>query len=116
MRQLGLFSEISGYDPAVGDFRSHPMAPYDIVTCLDVLDALEARFVDAVLEDIAQLTFITALFDCMTKPPPTSGFRPHPAFYWERLIATRMRIVGTSVEFPGLDRFERVIITAEPNR
>src|SRR5882762_5963979 len=43
MRQLGLFSEISGYDPAVSDFRSHPMAPYDIVTCLDVLDALEAR-------------------------------------------------------------------------
>lgn len=115
MRRLGLFSEISGYDPAVSDFARHPSVAHDVVTCLDVLDAVEVRFTESVLEDIAQLTGVVALFDCMTKPPPTSGFRPHPPFYWQQLVATRMRVVSTDVEFPGLDRFERVIITAEPN-
>lgn len=115
MRRLRLFSEISGYDPGIGEFGRRPEGRYDIVTCLDVLDTVEARFVDAVLDDIAGLTRIRALFDCMTRPPPTE-FPSHPPFYWRQVVERRMHVVETRVEFPGMDRFERAIVIAEPTR
>jgi Methyltransferase domain len=113
MQRLDLFSEITGYDPAVSDFCRRPAALFDIVTCLDVLDTVEARFVDAVLEDIAQLTGVIAVFDCLTKPASCKGFAPHPPLYWQSIVEKRMRVVATTVEFPGLEGFERVIINAE---
>jgi hypothetical protein len=115
MRRIQLFSKISGYDPGVSEFHNRPAATFDVVTCLDVLDTVEARFVEAVLEDISRLTRIAAVFDCMTRPPPNT-FPSHLPFYWQQLVQKRMRIVTTSVEFPGVDRFERVIITAEPSQ
>jgi 2-polyprenyl-3-methyl-5-hydroxy-6-metoxy-1,4-benzoquinol methylase len=115
MRGLRLFSQISGYDPGFAAFQRRPVGVFDIVTCLDVLDTVEARFVDAVLDDIARLTGARALFDCLTRPDPTR-FPPHPPFYWRALVERRLPIVATRVEYPGMDRFERVIITAEPCR
>src|SRR5579864_6839932 len=81
MRGLGLFGEIAGYDPAVAEFQARPERQYDFVTCLDVLDASE-RFAATVVADVARVTANTAIFDCLTKPAPKSGFPPHPSFYW----------------------------------
>jgi SAM-dependent methyltransferase len=113
MQRLRLFSEISGYDPGVAEFDRRPTGRYDIVTCLDVLDTIETRFVDAALDDIARLTGGRALFDCMTRPPPTE-FPSHPPFYWRQVVERRMHVVETRVEFPDMDRFERAIVIAEP--
>ncbi len=111
MRGLGVFGEIAGYDPGVATFETLPNAQYDIVTCLDVLDAAE-RFVDGVIADVARITAHTAVFDCLTKPAPKSGFKPHPSFYWVRLVAKTMRVEKTEMHFLGLADFERAVIFA----
>jgi len=113
MQRLDLFGEIAGYDPAVASFQAKPSEPYDIVTCLDVLDASE-RFVDAVIQDIAQLARTMAVFDCLTKPAPKSGFTPHPPYYWIERVAKRMQVAKTEVQFLGLAGHERAVIIAKP--
>ncbi len=48
---------VKGYDPAVKQFRSKPSSPVDVVSCLDVLEHIELNNIDAVLQDIRDLTF-----------------------------------------------------------
>lgn len=48
--------QVEGYDPAMPDFASKPEAPSDILLCLDVLEHIEMRSIDAVLKDIHRLT------------------------------------------------------------
>ncbi|WP_115125942.1 methyltransferase domain-containing protein [Synechococcus sp. GEYO] len=48
--------KISGYDPAVEEFSTKPEKPVDILTCLDVLEHIEMDSIDAVLDDIKNLT------------------------------------------------------------
>lgn len=114
MRRLDVFGEVAGYDPATADFQTLPRGQYDVVTCLDVLDAAEGRFVDAVIEDVARIAATAAIFDCLTKPAPKSGFKPHPAFYWIELVAKRMSVVKTEMHFLGLAGHERAVIIAKP--
>ena len=47
---------VDGYDPAVQKWETPPTKPYDIVTCLDVLEHIEMGSIDAVLKDIHRLT------------------------------------------------------------
>jgi 2-polyprenyl-3-methyl-5-hydroxy-6-metoxy-1,4-benzoquinol methylase len=114
MRRLDVFGEISGYDPGFAAFAAAPDGRYDIVTCLDVLDAAEQRFRDDVIADVARLTAHRAVFDCLTKPLPKSGFAPHPPFHWMSLVAKSMAVVKTEIHFRGLDGFERAVIVARP--
>jgi hypothetical protein len=111
---LGLFTSITGHDPAVGCFSTRPSAQFDLVTCLDVLDIVEPQCLDAVLADVAQFTSRLALFDCLTRPKPESGLRPHAPFYWTMVVARRLHVVETWTAFPGIHGFERVLIIAAP--
>ena len=47
---------VSGYDPAVDKYSQRPNSSADILTCLDVLEHIEMSSIDAVLEDIKNLT------------------------------------------------------------
>jgi Methyltransferase domain len=114
IRPLGLFDEIAGYDPAVDMFSARPTSgSYDVVSCLDVLDVVEARFITAVLVDVAAHTAGLALFDHLTRPK-AGTLKPHPPFYWAFLIGQHMAVGETNVEFPGMDGFERAVIIAAP--
>lgn len=116
IRPLGLFETIAGYDPAVQAFAARPEGRYDLVSCLHVLDVVEPRFIDVVLDDVASFTGGLAVFDVLTMPKATSALRPHPPFFWTQLIRRHMDMVESNVEFPGLQDFERVIIIASPRR
>lgn len=114
LRQLDLFADLAGYDPGVPGFATRPDRQYDIVLCLDVLDTVEPRYLDAVIEDVTRCTADTALFDCLTRPKPGGRLTPHPPFYWTHLIRSYMAVIGSEVAFPEMVGFERVLITARP--
>jgi hypothetical protein len=114
IRPLGLFASITGHDPAVTTFRARPSGTYDLVTCLDVIDIVEPKYLDAVLRDVAAFTAGLAVFDCLTRPRPDSPLRPHAPFYWTHLVQQHMDVVKTQVEFPGMEGFERAVIVAAP--
>jgi hypothetical protein len=114
IRPLNLFAAIRGYDPAVEAFAARPERRFDLVTCLDVLDTVEPGFLGNVLRDISALTARLAIFDCLTRPKPSSPLRPHPPFYWSYLVGQHMQVVETKTEFPGMEGFERVVIQAAP--
>lgn len=122
MRRLDLFGEACGTDPAVEAFRARPSHPFDIVTCLDVLDQLEERFVAAVIEDVAQLTSGVAVFSVITRQSPAfAHLRPRPALAWRQVIGKRMRIVATEIRTASQWEMtmegacpERIILVAEP--
>jgi methyltransferase family protein len=113
IRPLGLFATIVGYDPAIETFKTRPEGRYHLVTCLDVLDVVEPRFLAAVIGDVAALTGGLALFDCLTRPKPGT-LKPHPPFYWSYLVVQHMDMRQTHVEYPGMEGFERAIIIAAP--
>ena len=93
MAATGWFRFVRGYDPAVQAFKARPAQPYDIVICLDVLDQLEERYVEAVIEDVAQYTHAVALFDVITiQTPALAHLNPRSAEQWERLVGARLRI------------------------
>ena len=102
-----------GYDPAVDAFATRPEGRFDVVTCLDVIDIVEPRFLPALLHDVAAFTAGLAVFDVLTKP---NRLRPHPPFHWTSLVRQHMDVVESSVEFAGMQDFERVVIIAAPRR
>ena len=113
IRPLGLFAGITGYDPAVDAFATRPDGRFDVVTCLDVIDIVEPRFLPAQLHDVAAFTAGLAVFDVLTKP---NRLRPHPPFHSTSLVRQHMDVVESSVEFAGMQDFERVVIIASPRR
>ena len=112
IRALNLFTTLSGYDPAVTDFSARPTGKYDLVTCLDVLDVVEPAFLNAVMDDIASLAGGVVLFDCLTRPPSGSRFKPRSPFVWRQIIADSFFVDRMVVEFAGIDSLERAIILA----
>lgn len=111
VRPLGLFETITGYDPAVTAFSARPVGPFDLVTCLDVIDIVEPRFRDAVIADVGRLSAGLALFDVMTRP---RSLPPHPPFHWVLQIKRHMHVVETWVEFGGMSGMERALTLARP--
>jgi hypothetical protein len=67
MGRLGLFDRVTGYDPAVDDYLTCPTGRFDVVTCLDVLDQAETRYVDAIIQNVARLTGTVAVFSLISK-------------------------------------------------
>ena len=114
IRPLDLFGRIDGYDPAVDKFRARPDQRFDLVTCLDVLDITEKRFVGNLVGDVARVTAGVALFDVLTRPKPGGTLRPHAPFFWSHLVSQGMTVLDTRVEFAGLDGFERALVLAAP--
>jgi 2-polyprenyl-3-methyl-5-hydroxy-6-metoxy-1,4-benzoquinol methylase len=121
MQVLGAFAAIVGFDPAVERFATRPDRRYDIVTCLDVLDQVEDAYVDAVIEDVAQLTGATAVFSIITKQTAAKAhLKSRSALLWHQIIQGRLRVVSTMIrtaaplEFAQGAAQERAIIVAAP--
>ena len=53
---------IAGYDPAITEFALVPVAPFDLVTCINVLEHVEPACIDAVLAHIRSLTKLGVIF------------------------------------------------------
>jgi hypothetical protein len=54
--ELPPYINVQGYDPAVQRFSHRPSQPFDVVTCVDVLEHVEPTSIDEVLRDISRLT------------------------------------------------------------
>ena len=48
--------KVSGYDPAVTKYKNIPSQPYDLITCIDVLEHLSHKSMGSSLDLIAKLT------------------------------------------------------------
>lgn len=121
MAATGWFRFVRGYDPAVQAFKARPAQPYDLVICLDVLDQLEAEYVEPVIEDVAQYTRGLALFDVITvQTPSLAHLDPRPARQWESLIGARLQLDETIVRPSSEEELragacpERAILIARP--
>src|SRR5579864_8240208 len=120
MRRLGIFDNLQGYDPAIPAVSAQPDGRFDIVTCLDILDQIEPRFVDAVIGNVAQLTLGRAVFDIVSKQAKGVTQKTEPAFVWMQRIQRRMAVVTTKLhageilEVSAGAFVERTIIIARP--
>lgn len=65
--QQGLPFQITQYDPAIPEHSDHPTDTHDIVVCTDVLEHIEPDCIDAVLDDIANLTNKVVLLTVATR-------------------------------------------------
>jgi hypothetical protein len=114
VRPLGLFSAITGYDPAVGEFAARPVAPADVVTCLDVLDTVEPQYREAVLREIAGLTRHFAVFDCVTRPKRGGRLLRLAPSFWAKFVGRVLDVVEQRVEYAGMEGLERVVLITAP--
>ena len=121
MGAAGLFRFIRGFDPAVDAFKARPSQAYDMVTCLDVLDQLEAEYVEAVIRDVAQFAGRVALFGVITvQTPALAHLNPRPAATWREIIGRYMQVTEMTVRPATEEEIaqgacpERAIIVAEP--
>src|SRR5579884_528384 len=120
MRRLGVFGELVGFDPAIPAVAMRPERRFDLVTCLDVLDQVEPRFVDAVVCDVAQFTRAVAVFDIVTKQAKGVNRKTESPFVWHDRIAKRMQVVATRLHLAAGYEYEmgafaqRAIIIARP--
>lgn len=64
--EIGHQLDVQLYDPAIEKFSEAPK-PAEMVICLDVLDAVEADCIDAVLDDLQSLTKKIAFFSINTE-------------------------------------------------
>jgi SAM-dependent methyltransferase len=93
-----LFRYVRGFDPAVDAFKARPAQRYDLVVCLDVLDQLEAEFVEPVIRDVAQYAGRTALFDVITvQTEALAHLRPRSAATWREIIGRYMQVAELTV-------------------
>ena len=58
---------VQGYDPALEPFAGRP-EPADVVVCTDVLEHIEPDCINAVLDDLRDLTKKAAFFVVSTRP------------------------------------------------
>ncbi|HVC59901.1 MAG TPA: methyltransferase domain-containing protein [Acetobacteraceae bacterium] len=121
MARLRLFRYIRGYDPAIDAYKARPAQSYDVVTCLDVLDQLEDVFVEAAIQDVAQFTGHTAVFDVITvQTPALAHLDPRSAAIWHEIVGRHMRVKEMTVRPASPDEIaqgacpERAIILARP--
>lgn len=59
--------EVRRYDPAIEEYQKCPENPADLVTCIDVMEHVEAEFVGPVLDHISKLTSKKAFFVISTR-------------------------------------------------
>lgn len=84
---------IGGYDPAVAGFDEEP-PPAEIVTCFDVLDFVEPRYLRHVLQHIAGLTRSTALFAVESAPVDSGPSRDvQPSAFWRSELETVFEVI-----------------------
>lgn len=118
MNRLGLFDKVTGYDPAVDDFLTYPTGSFDVVTCLDVLDQAETRYVDAIIQDVARLTRTAAVYSLISKQrekrPETHPVNFRQAVEHHFSISQVSLRRSTPLELSQGAAIERCIIVAMP--
>lgn len=121
MARTGRFGFIRGYDPAVDAFKLRPAQSYNIVICLDVLDQLEDEFVESVIQDVAQFTGDTAVFDVITvQTPARAHLNPRSTASWHEIVSRHMRVKDMHIYAAPPEELalgacpERTIIVAQP--
>lgn len=69
MQNLDVLHElkIQCYDPAVPGFAGEPI-PMQMVTCIDVLEHVEPKCLEAVLDDLKRVTGVIGFFTICTEP------------------------------------------------
>jgi tetratricopeptide (TPR) repeat protein len=119
MRALELFGDVTGYDPGIPGLDVKPDRPRDLVTCLDVLDQVEAGYRDQVVRDVAQFAGAAALFSIITRMAAHWAHLPvQRPQAWRSLIGRHMRVTrmivrpSTPAEIAEGAAQERVIIVA----
>ena len=113
---------IDGYDPAVEEWAQKPSHPYDIVTCIDVLEHLEHHSIDNFLNELKRYTkhFCFLLIDLQPAVAHLSNGRnahtllaPHD--WWAAKVAQHF---DTTLNFPIHHKggfMQKYIITASQN-
>jgi 2-polyprenyl-3-methyl-5-hydroxy-6-metoxy-1,4-benzoquinol methylase len=121
MGRTGLFRFVRGYDPAMEGFKARPAQAYDVVTCLDVLDQLEDAFVEPAIQDVAQFTRHTAVFDVITvQTPALAHLNPRSAAVWREIVGGHMCVSAMTIRPATAEELaqgacpERAIILARP--
>jgi hypothetical protein len=101
--------EVISYDPAVPGMEFKK--PCDLVVCTDVLEHVEPECVDAVLDDIRDLTKQLAFITVSTMPAEKTledGRNAHVSLHdarwwsdkiWDRFEVIRMERVGQDIRF-----------------
>jgi 2-polyprenyl-3-methyl-5-hydroxy-6-metoxy-1,4-benzoquinol methylase len=120
MVKLSVFGMVAGYDPAVDAYSTRPTGRFDIVTCLDVLDQSERRFVDAIVEDVSRYAAVAAVFSLISKQrekrPETPPFVFHQAIERHLQVSQMTLRRSSAIEVAQGAAFERAIIVAEPRK
>jgi hypothetical protein len=96
--QKGIPFPIQNYDPCMSEYSARP-APATLVVCTDVLEHIEPECLDAVLDDLRDLTR-TMLF-CTVATRPAKKFLPdgrnahliqESSNWWLQKLLTRMQL------------------------
>lgn len=66
--QKGLPFPITNYDPFVPGYDTHPERPHGLVVCTDTLEHIEPDCLDAVLDDLRDLTGLAIFMTVATGP------------------------------------------------
>ena len=109
--------QIDGYDPAVDEWNNHPKTKYDIVSCLDVLEHVELESIDAVIDDISDLTknFCYVAIDLQPAVKTLSdGRNAHillaPSDWWIQKFASRFNSIAAFPIFHKSSFKQKLII------
>lgn len=104
LSQVDVARNYQNYDPAVARFSKRP-EPSTMLVCIDVLEHIEPDSLDAVLEDIAQLTMGRALLIISTVPAKETlpdGRNAHlnqfPYNWWVSKLADTFRVKKMEVD------------------
>lgn len=105
--QKNLPFEILQYDPAIEEHSARP-TPRDIVVCTDVLEHIEPECLDAVLDDLKNLTNKVALLNVATRKAVKTlpdGRNAHlivqPKSWWLPKIEERFNVIKTVQDIPN---------------
>lgn len=99
---------IIGFDPAVKEWSQKPNQTFDFVSCLDVLEHVESKFINSALEEISDLTDKFAYIAIDLQPAVKTlknGRNAHimlaPFEWWSSKISEHF---PTNVSFPVMHK------------
>ena len=110
--------KVDGYDPAVEEWSLRPETKYDRITCLDVLEHVEPSSIDAVLNDINQLSQKFCFLNIDLQPAKKSlsdGRNAHvllaPPDWWTSKIAAHFQC-QMSIVLNHIDGYPQKLLIA----
>lgn len=94
LRKLWNLKKLDKYDPGVKEWCEPPTSTYDLVFCIDVMEHIEDKDVDDILQHIYSLTNKVAFFSISTRlanknlPDGSNVHKSvHPEFWWKEKLS-----------------------------